>query len=170
MNNLDKPIFDSRAFRDALGHFPTGVTVVTAAAVGREPIAMTVSSFNAVSLDPPLVLFSVGRNAPSLADLLEAETFAVNVLCEDQTAISKRFAGGKGDKWSGLSPATGMTGCPVVGSCLVTFECRYFATYDGGDHVIIVGEVLDFQVGSQNTPLIYFRGKYHAIACHPAYS
>ncbi|GGA01459.1 MULTISPECIES: flavin reductase family protein [Sphingobium] len=160
--------FEARAFRDALGQFATGVTVITAAADGREPIAMTVSSFNSVSLDPPLVLFSVGREAPSLSDLLQAETFGINILGARQAAISNQFAGGRPDKWAGIDPITGTTGCPLIEPSLAAFECRHFATYDGGDHVIIVGQVLDFRTEPETTPLIFFRGGYHAIACGPA--
>lgn len=156
--------FDERDFRNALGHFPTGVVVVTAETDGRDPIAMTVSSFNAVSLDPPLVLFSVGRNAPSLPALLAAENFGISVLRHDQTDLSSRFAGGRGEKWADLAPVLGATGCPLIGPCLATFECAPFAVHEGGDHLILVGQVLRFEIAEEGEPLVFFRGGYHAIA------
>lgn len=156
--------FDQRAFRNALGHFPTGVVVVTALTEGREPIAMTVSSFNAVSLDPPLVLFSIGRAAPSLSALLAAENFGISVLRHDQTDLSNRFAGGRGEKWAGIDRVLGETGCPLIGPCLATFECAPFAVHEGGDHLIVVGRVLRFEIAEEGEPLVFFRGGYHAIA------
>ncbi|MDT7532131.1 flavin reductase family protein [Sphingobium sp. SA2] len=156
--------FDQRAFRNALGHFPTGVVVVTAETEGRDPIAMTVSSFNAVSLDPPLVLFSVGRTAPSLPALLAARNFGISVLRHDQSDLSSRFAGGRGEKWAGLAPVLGETGCPLIGPCLATFECAPFAVHEGGDHLIVVGHVLRFEIAEEGEPLVFFRGGYHAIA------
>jgi flavin reductase (DIM6/NTAB) family NADH-FMN oxidoreductase RutF len=160
--------FDQRAFRNALGHFPTGVVVVTALTEGREPIAMTVSSFNAVSLDPPLVLFSIGRAAPSLPALLAAENFGISILRHDQTDLSSRFAGGRGEKWAGIDPVLGETGCPLIGPCLATFECAPFAVHEGGDHLIVVGRVLRFEIAEEGEPLVFFRGGYHAIAGHAA--
>ncbi len=156
--------FDQRAFRNALGHFATGVTVVTAPHPGDDPVAMTVSSFNAVSLDPPLVLFSVKRTALSLPILLSAEHFAVSVLRGDQSELSARFAHAQGAKWAGLEPRRGSTGCPLAGEGLATFECAPHAVHDGGDHLIIVGRVLNFDFAGEGEPLIYFRGGYHAIA------
>lgn len=156
--------FDQRAFRNALGHFPTGVVVVTAQTEGRDPIAITVSSFNAVSLDPPLILFSVGRNAQSLPALLAAKNFGVSVLRADQSDLSSRFAGGRGEKWAGIDPVLGETGCPLIGPCLAAFECTPFAVHEGGDHLIVVGRVLRFEIADEGEPLVFFRGGYHAIA------
>ena len=159
-------VFDQRSFRDALGHFPTGVVVVTAPNPAGDPVAMTVSSFNAVSLDPPLVLFSVGRQALSLETLLGAEHFGISVLRGDQSELSGRFARARDEKWAGIEPLIGETGCPLVGPCLATFECVPHAVHDGGDHLIIVGRVLRFNKAPGGDPLVFFRGGYHAItAC-----
>jgi flavin reductase (DIM6/NTAB) family NADH-FMN oxidoreductase RutF len=157
-------LLDQRAFRHALGHFPTGVVVVTAENPDGDPIAMTVSSFNAVSLDPPLVLFSIGKAALSLPSLLAAGHFGISVLRGDQSDMSGRFATARGAKWAGLQPARGATGCPLIGPCLASFECDHYATYEGGDHVIIVGRVLQFELASEGEPLVFFRGAYHALA------
>ena len=160
--------FDQRAFRDALGHFPTGVVVVTAPSSMGDPIAITVSSFNAVSLDPPLVLFSVDRKAYSLPILLETETFGISVLRHDQSELSSRFARASEAKWADLEPRVGQTGCPLIGACLASFECEPFANYDGGDHIIMVGRVLRFEIAPEGEPLVFFRGGYHAIGGRPA--
>ncbi|MET0239753.1 MAG: flavin reductase family protein [Sphingobium sp.] len=155
---------DQRAFRDALGRFPTGVTVVTAHDGDADAVAMTVSSFNAVSLDPPLVLFSVSRTAPSLPRLLAADHFGISILSHDQHELSSRFAGRVPDKWLGVAAARGETGCPLIDPCLATFECAPFAVHEGGDHLIVVGRVLRFAALPDGAPLVFFRGRYHAIA------
>lgn len=156
--------FDQRSYRAALGLFPTGVTVVTAPNPGGDPVAMTVSSFNAVSLEPPLILFSVKRTAYSLPTLLAAEHFAVSVLRGDQSEISSRFAHAEGGKWAGREPTRGVTGCPLADEGLATFECEPHAVHEGGDHLIIIGRVLNFAVAAADgEPLIFFRGGYHSI-------
>lgn len=158
--------FDQQAFRNALGHFPTGVAVVTAHVRDRSPVpvAMTVTSFNAVSLDPPLVLFSIRRDAASLPHLLAADRFGISVLRQDQSALSSRFADGRSEKWAGIEPIRGATGCPLVGPCLASFECVPFAVHEGGDHRIIIGRVASFEIAGEGAPLVFFRGRYHAIA------
>jgi len=160
--------FDAREFRNALGHFPTGVVLVTAPVDGREPLAMTVSSFNSVSLDPPLVLFSIARTAPSLAALLAAPRFAISVLRHDQSDLSTRFAFARDEKWDGVEPVLGETGCPLIRPCLASFECTHFAHHEGGDHLIIVGRVERFDTAPEGDPLVFFRGSYHHIAARAA--
>jgi flavin reductase (DIM6/NTAB) family NADH-FMN oxidoreductase RutF len=155
---------DQRSFRNALGDFATGVVVVTAPNPAGDPVAMTVSSFNSVSIDPPLVLFSVSRSALSLDALLAAEHFGISVLRGDQRELSGRFAHSRSAKWSGIEPHFGQTGCPLVGPCLASFECTPHAVHDGGDHLIIVGRVLSFERATEGEPLVFFRGGYHAIA------
>jgi flavin reductase (DIM6/NTAB) family NADH-FMN oxidoreductase RutF len=160
--------FDQRAFRNALSHFPTGVAVVTAPAEGREPVAITISSFNSVSLDPPLILFSIHRNLRSLETLLQADRFGISLLRQEQRELSSRFAGSQGVKWADVAPVQGETGCPLIGSCLASFECTPFAVHEGGDHLIIIGRVLRFATAEEGEPLVFFRGAYHAIANHAA--
>lgn len=156
--------FDPRAFRAALACFATGVAVVTARAPDGSRIGMTITSFNSVSLDPPLVLFSVGRGNFSLAGLESAEHYSVNVLAQDQEDVSARFAKAGSDKWSGVHvrehPALPFT----LEESLATFQCVPFARYDGGDHVIFVGRVLEYACRGSGHPLIFFGGKYAALA------
>lgn len=151
-------------FRRALGEFATGVAVITAQGQGDELIGMTMSSFNSVSVEPPLVLFSVDRRANSLPAMLEAKGFAVNVLAREQEDISNRFARALSDKWGEVKRTVGHAEAPLITGALAHFECEPYADYDGGDHVIFVVRVLRHSVRSGNpAPLIFFRGRYHDL-------
>jgi flavin reductase (DIM6/NTAB) family NADH-FMN oxidoreductase RutF len=153
-----------RRFRSALSMFATGVAVITAPRREGPPIGMTVASFNSVSLDPPLILFSVDRRSLSLLDLSAAASYAVNVLEESQQDMSNRFAKANGDKWGWRDAASGPHGEPVLlPDTLATFECEPYAQHDGGDHVIFVGRVVRHQARSQGRPLIFFGGRYHTL-------
>jgi flavin reductase (DIM6/NTAB) family NADH-FMN oxidoreductase RutF len=157
--------FDERLFRDALGTFPTGVAVVTGLTEKGDRLGMTVSSFNSVSLSPPLILFSVARRAHSYAAWTGMRRYAVNILSDQQEGISNRFARALGDKWSGLIVLDGSEGVPVLPNALAVFECEPYARYDGGDHDIFVGRVLTFRVSphKQEQPLIFFGGRYRRL-------
>lgn len=149
--------------RQTLGCFATGVTVITTLGGGGKPVGLTASSFNSVSLDPPLVLFSLKRTAFSLREFLSADTFAVNVLREDDEDLSNRFAKSMEDKFDGVDYETWDTGCPILPSALASFECNIRYTYDGGDHVIFVGEVTRMSADPGGRPLLFYGGKYRAI-------
>jgi len=155
---------EDRAFRRALGEFATGVAVVTARGRGEELIGMTMSSFNSVSIDPPLVLFCVDRRARSLPAMLEARGFAINVLARDQEGISNQFARALSDKWNQIKTSVGHAEAPLISGALAHFECAPFANYDGGDHVIFVVRVLRHTTRSEAAaPLIFFRGRYRDL-------
>ncbi|MEW6643794.1 MAG: flavin reductase family protein [Pseudomonadota bacterium] len=164
--------FSAREFRDALGLFASGVVVVTSTTPGGERLGMTVSSFNSVSLEPPLVLFSVGRGAHAFAAWQAAKTFAINVLAEEQSTVSTRFARPLTDKWAGIRSAADVNGCPIVPGALLLLSCTSHAHHDGGDHLIVVGRVDALaHVGRHAArPLVFFGGQYrrldaeHAIA------
>jgi flavin reductase (DIM6/NTAB) family NADH-FMN oxidoreductase RutF len=155
--------FDSRAFRDALGWFATGVTIITARGKAGEPLGFTASSFSSVSLDPPLVLFSLNRRANSIDGFAESGHFAVNVLARHQQALSTRFASALGDRWDGVEWEDGVTGCPILKDALAVFDCATHAIHDGGDHAIFVGRVLALRVERHGEPLLYCRGAYRAL-------
>ena len=157
---------DPEAFRSALGCFATGITIVTAVAPSGELLGVTATSFNSVSLDPPLVLFSLHRAAYSLGAFTDGGHFAVNVLGGDQRELSVRFAKALIDKWSGVEYELWETGAPILKGCLAAFECRTRALYDGGDHVIFLGEVLRLRCAVDGQPLLYFGGRYRALAEH----
>ena len=153
--------FDSPAFRRALGQFATGVAVVTAHDPAGEPVGLTISSFNAVSLSPPLVLFSVQRKAYALGALRRAKGYAVNILSEGQQHLSQRFSRAlDSGRWAVAPHALGRTGAPLIHGALARFECEPHAVHDGGDHLIFVGRVVGFETAEGDAPLVFFRGAY----------
>jgi flavin reductase (DIM6/NTAB) family NADH-FMN oxidoreductase RutF len=154
-----------RALRDALGLFATGVAVVTATASHGERIGATVSSFNSVSLDPPLVLFSIARSARAFSTWEAVPHFAVNVLDERQGAISTRFARTLSDKWRNVRSSAGEWGSPLLHDALACFECARHAAHDGGDHLIIVGRILKFTSSGLHDvlPLVFYRSRYRRL-------
>jgi flavin reductase (DIM6/NTAB) family NADH-FMN oxidoreductase RutF len=154
-----------RAFRHALGMFPTGVAVITALAGGTR-LGLTVNSFNSVSLSPPLVLFSVAKRAFSFAAWQTVDRYAINILSEDQVVVSNRFASSVGDKWDGVPVLSGATGVPVLPNVLAALECTAYARYDGGDHEIFLGRVvaISSREPANPHPLVFFRGRYGKLS------
>jgi len=150
---------DTRAFRLCLGRFVTGVTVITALAPDGRPVGLTVNSFNSVSLEPPLVLWSIDRRGSFYAAFAQAERFAVNVLGADQKELSRQFAGTPEDRFDGVAVAPGIGGVPLLKGCIAWFECTTRHRYDGGDHLILVGAVDRFEQ-RPGQELLYFGGQY----------
>jgi flavin reductase (DIM6/NTAB) family NADH-FMN oxidoreductase RutF len=128
----------------------------------RRAFTVTVNSFNAVSLDPPLILWSLSLYSPTLALFQRCSHYAVNILAADQVDLSNRFAASEGDKFSGLEVCAGFGGAPLLSGCCAWFECRNAARHAGGDHLIFVGLVERFS-HSDRAPLIYHRGQYRAL-------
>jgi flavin reductase (DIM6/NTAB) family NADH-FMN oxidoreductase RutF len=161
----ETPPLDVKGFREVLGAFATGVTVITTVTGDGARLGTTASSFNSVSLDPPLVLFSIARNALSFVAWQRTKGFAVNILSEQQAAISTRFARPLTDKWSGLVAEPGpVAGLPLLPGALASMECVSHARYDGGDHVIMVGRVVSLQRGRPgDRPLVFFASRYRAL-------
>jgi len=158
---------DGRALRRTLGQFATGVTVVTAAhPVTGEVVGMTANSFSSVSLDPPLVLWSIVREAKSLPVFLEATHFAINILSEQQLDHSNRFARPGSDKFADVAWSPGAGGAPVLEGVAGVFECARHAEHDGGDHIIMVGRVERF-ARYERPGLVFARGRYGITAEHP---
>jgi flavin reductase (DIM6/NTAB) family NADH-FMN oxidoreductase RutF len=146
-----------RAFRDTLGHFATGVTCMTTRSECGDPIGITVSSFNSLSLDPPLILWSIAKNNASFACFQVGQPFAVNVLSAEQEAVARNFARTSADKFIGVDLHSGLGGVPLLTGCVVYFECTVEARYPGGDHDIIVGRVRRiFNIGKK--PLLFHVG------------
>jgi flavin reductase (DIM6/NTAB) family NADH-FMN oxidoreductase RutF len=154
--------FDVAAFRRALGHFPTGVCVVSCA-VNDERLGMTMSSFNSLSLEPPLVLFSVDRRAASLATLKRAQSFAINILSENQRDISNRFSKPRSNKWEGMTFGHNRSGDPVLPGVAAVFDCKPWATHDAGDHVLFIAMVERFICFEDRQPLVFAKGRYAAL-------
>lgn len=151
--------FDTFSFRDALGHFATGVTIITAMGKDGTPVGVTVNSFNSASLDPPLVLWSLNRSSGTLPVFSEAGSFAVHVLSAEQIDLSNRFARPTNDKFDDLEYDEGVGGSPLLSGCAARFECRTMYQYEGGDHIIFVGEVQRFDHSGGDT-LLFHKGKY----------
>lgn len=157
--------FDPRAFRTALGHFPTGVTVMTARAGDRRG-GVTVNSFSALSLDPPLILWSIIKASSSYAIFEAASHFAVNILAHDQIALSQRFARPAEDRFHGLDIREGAGGAPLLPGTCGLLECARHQILDGGDHWIVLGRVISFRT-EPRAPLLFHKGAYALAGPHP---
>ncbi len=136
------PAFDERQLRDALAQFATGVTIVCARAPERRYVGFTANSFNSVSLDPPLILWSLSRRSGSLAAFEGAERYAVNVLSASQADLARRFSRPHTDRFAGVAFRLGWSDAPLVDGCVAWFECRHHAQHRAGDHVVFIGEVV----------------------------
>jgi flavin reductase (DIM6/NTAB) family NADH-FMN oxidoreductase RutF len=160
--------FDLRTFRETLGLFVTGVTVITTRDATGAPVGITANSFNSVSLDPPLILWSVGLNALSLSAFSEAEAFAVHILRDDQAELSQRFAKSGADKFSGLNIEFGLSNVPLLPDCAARLECRPYAKHEAGDHILFIAEVQRLASDPEAMPLVYHGGRYAELADKPA--
>ncbi|AMS45324.1 flavin reductase [Aminobacter aminovorans] len=163
--DVGDPALDPKAFRRALGSFPTGVTIITSAGNGG-PVGVTANSFSSVSLDPPLVLWSLSHGSRSYQAFKECEHFAINVLTEDQVDVSQAFASASEDKFSLAAWRKGQTGSPLIDNALAYFDCVCEARYEGGDHTIMIGRVVDF-ARYEGAPLAFSQGRYGVTVDHP---
>jgi flavin reductase (DIM6/NTAB) family NADH-FMN oxidoreductase RutF len=154
---------DPRTLRDALGCFATGVTVVTCLDAAGQPAGLTVNSFTSVSLDPPLLLVCLAKPAASSAALVAASHFAVNVLQTGQQPASIRFSTRDQDRFGATPWSTGEAGAPILKDSMGVFECERHAVHDGGDHHILIGQVVKATFDAQLDPLLYFRGSYRRL-------
>lgn len=155
------PTVDAAHFRQVLGHFPTGVTVVTARDGHGDPVGLAVGSFFSVSLEPPLVAFCVDRSSSSYPRIEEAGRFAVNVLAHDQEDVSRIFASKAADRFDGLGFSDApRSGAPLLPGILAWIDCDIDAVHEAGDHWIVIGEVHDLAVAREGSPLVFFRGGY----------
>ncbi|MEU2350539.1 flavin reductase family protein [Modestobacter sp. NPDC049651] len=152
-------VIDPRAMRDVLGHFATGVTVVTAAGPDG-PLGFTCQSFSSLSLEPALVAFAPARTSSTWPKVREVGTFCVNVLAESQAELSGQFARSGTDKYAGVSWVPSPLGSPVLDDVVAWIDCTLEAEHDGGDHTIVVGRVLDLGADPSRPPLLFHRGGY----------
>ena len=155
--------FDPRDFRNALGTFPTGVTVVTTVTGEGVPIGLTCNSFSSVSLSPALVLWSLSLRSPNLSNFLQAPNFAINILSSDQREVSQRFAQSIANKFEGVDHVQGKLGIPLIANAAAQLECRNETRYYSGDHVIFIGHVLHYAYRDCE-PLVFCRGRYADLA------
>jgi flavin reductase (DIM6/NTAB) family NADH-FMN oxidoreductase RutF len=152
---------DEFRFRQALGHFASGVTVVTTEHEGKL-YGMTVSSFASLSLKPPLILICVDKTVNTHEAIAASGRFAVNILEQDQEHLSRRFATHEDNKFVGVAWHIGQFGLPVLEGVLTVIECHVRNTIEGGDHTIYIGEVMDAEI-NQGSPLLYYRRGYHEL-------
>ncbi|WNW10436.1 flavin reductase family protein [Pseudomonas sp. DTU_2021_1001937_2_SI_NGA_ILE_001] len=158
---------DARELRNLLGQFATGVTVITTRTADGRNVGMTANSFSSVSLDPPLVLWSLARSAMSLNDFLGASHFAINILGAHQHEISGQFARPAPDKFAGVPYALGKADMPVLDDVVAALVCRNVTQYEGGDHLIFIGEIEQYRYSGAE-PLVFHAGRYRIAAQHPA--
>ncbi|HYC05487.1 MAG TPA: flavin reductase family protein [Azospirillaceae bacterium] len=155
---------DAREFRHTLGRFATGIAVATTLDGEGNPVGVTVNSVTSVSLDPPLVLFCLDRNANTLPLFQSGRGFALNILTEEQRDFSHRFSRGHAtDRWDGVPRAAWETGSPILEGCLANLDCELYGSHEGGDHVIIVGKVVKLAFAAEGRPLLYWCGAYRHI-------
>jgi 4-hydroxyphenylacetate 3-hydroxylase, reductase component len=164
---MDEMSVGGREFRDVLGQFAAGVTVVTTRDSSGRPLGLTVTAFASVSLEPPLVLVCVDNRSEANAGFRQSGVFGVSVLSQDQEAVSQRFAGGgAAAKFSGLAMTAGRTGVLLVPGALAHIECRVVASHPGGDHTIYVGEVAELAAWP-GLPLVHQGSGYRRLVCGP---
>lgn len=161
--NSDNP----REIRNLLGQFATGVTVITTRGKGGRKVGMTANSFSSLSLDPPLILWSLSKTAPSLEEFVDAEHFAIHMLAQEHHQISGHFARAAEDKFAGVVHRECESGVPILEDALATLVCKNIQQYEGGDHLIFIGKIEKYQQ-RQGEPLVFHAGKYHVTAEHPA--
>lgn len=154
--------FNPKQFRQALGAFTTGVTIVTTRGPDGQDYGLTANSFNSVSIDPPMVLWSINKESSSAHAFTEGSHFAVHILATDQEPLSNRFAKSGADKFSGLDLQRGPSEVPLLDGCSARFQCKTTYQYEGGDHIILVGEVLAFD-RYDKAPLVFHSGGYRRL-------
>jgi 3-hydroxy-9,10-secoandrosta-1,3,5(10)-triene-9,17-dione monooxygenase reductase component len=157
--DVPPPVVDPQVMRSVLGHFASGVTVVTAMAPDG-PIGFTCQSFSSLSLDPPLVAFAPARTSSTWPRLRQAGRFCVNVLADDQSDLSQAFARSGTDKYAGVSWSPSPHGSPMLDGVVAWIDSELWAEYDGGDHTIVVARVLDLGADATRSPLVFHRGSY----------
>jgi flavin reductase (DIM6/NTAB) family NADH-FMN oxidoreductase RutF len=155
----DASSIDPRDFRNALGTYATGVTIITAATAGGKPYGLTCNSFASVSLNPPLVLWSLGMFSQGLSTFQNASHFTVNVLGASQEALAQKFAKSSDDKFDGVEWTPGLGNAPVLANSIASFQCRAANRYYGGDHVIFLGAVEAYTY-NRHEPLLFARGSF----------
>lgn len=153
------PNFDSAKFRQVLGHFPTGVTVISSMHE-EKPVGLAVGSFASLSLDPPQILFCPGKQSSTWPKIQAAGSFCVNVLAEDQEDVSRVFASSAADKFAEIGWKKSGNGSPIIDGVLAFVDCTVADVIESGDHYIVVGQVHDLEVRHEGGPLVFFRGGY----------
>ncbi len=156
--------FDARQFRDALGCFATGVSVITSINQQNEPLGVTVNSFSSVSLDPPLILFSLGHGGNHCNEFKQSGKFAVNILSGSQMHLCERFASPIEDRFSDIEYTVGENGVPVFEDSLAILECETFALQEAGDHLVFICKVTNVVAQTEEPPLLFYKGSFPKLS------
>ena len=154
--------FTSREFRKALGNYATGVAIISARVADGDPVGITANSFASVSLDPPLVLWSVDKSSSQCDVFVNCEYFAVHILQEDQQQLARTFSDDDAEKFNGLVIERGVADLPLISECSPVLQCKVANVYEEGDHFILIGRVVDVRVEGAD-PLIFFSGTYTTL-------
>lgn len=155
---------DRNELRRVMGHFATGVTIITTVSKSGQSFGLTANAFTSVSLDPPLLLISVDKKAESYPCFEESKVFTVNILSDSQEALSRKFAVSGGNKFEGVAYSMGANGAPIILGTVGYIECRLYATYDGGDHTLYLGEIQQAETHEGSKPLLFYRGGYRGLS------
>lgn len=159
------PPVDPALLRQLLGRFPTGVAIITTLDANGQPAGLTCNSFSSVSLEPPLVLFSLRKASSSLGAFMAADAFAINLLTQQQDGLSGRFASSRiADKFEGVAWRSGELGMPALTGCMAVFACTVYARHEAGDHYVFLGEVKHMHAGPAGDALVFYKGKYMMLA------
>lgn len=153
---------EKNQLRQVMGHFTTGVTIITTVNKDGQMQGLTANAFTSVSLEPPLLLISVDKKAESWPAFEESKVFTVNILADDQEVLSRKFAVSGGDKFEGVAYRRGANGAAILEGALAYIECTLYAAYEGGDHSVYLGEIQEAEV-REGKPLVFFRGGYRAL-------
>ncbi|WP_410866068.1 flavin reductase family protein [Paraburkholderia sp. SIMBA_027] len=163
---MTKPFaaIEPAAIRRVLGQFATGVTIITTRSPDGRAVGITANSFSSVSLDPPLVLWSLARSSSSYAAFAAARYWAIHILAQEQEALSGRFASRGIDRFAGVPTRNGIGDTPLIEGCVGWLQCERAVQYDGGDHAIFLGEVRSFTQRQDAAPLVFHGGQYRRLA------
>lgn len=154
---------DRRGFRNTMGNFASGVTVITAKGEDKF-VGLTANAFSSLSLDPAQILFCIDKGSSTLPAIKKGRSFVVNILQEEQEEVCLNFAKKGGDKYAGVDFSINKDGVPVLKDNLATVHCSVHELYEGGDHYIVVGDVNDFSYDESKKPLIFYRGKFETLS------
>lgn len=155
---------DQLEFRSVMGHFATGVTIVTTHDGAGKISGLTANAVASVSLEPPMVLVCVDKKSDSYPMFGASKAFAINILSNGQETLSRRFAKSGGDKFTGIGFRIGVSGSPLLADTIAFLDCQVRYEFDAGDHTIYIGEAVDIAVSSDSDPLLYFRGGYRNLS------
>lgn len=163
--SVEDQVFDPRVFRNTLGLYASGIVVISAFDGVKDAVGFTCQSFYSVSIDPPLVSFSVMRNSSTYPRIRDLGKFSINVLADSQISVSNQFASKCPDRWAGIDWSLTRNKNPIIAGTLMWLDCELYAEYEAGDHYIVVGKVTEIspQDWSEKEPLLYFKGKYRHL-------